>query len=677
MHKPSPSGGGLPGTNLAYALLAVLLSATWPAPALAQTRPQNLASASLEDLMNIEITSASRKEERAADVAAAVYVITQADIQRSGMTALPDLLRLVPGVDVAQINSNNWAVSVRGFNSLYANKLLVLVDGRSLYNRIFSGVLWNTEDLMLDDVERIEVIRGPGAAVWGANAVNGVINIVTKSSADTRGGLVRVDGGSFQSQGAARYGGTLGSGAYRVYSQWTGNDTSLTAPGLHANDASHSLTTGFRTDWSKQPGTFIVEGSFTAGQARVLWPNLDPQTVRLDPIADTPSDTQGGHLLGRWTRSEANGASLQVQSFLEIASRQEPVGDYDRHLVGVDTQYHRSLSARHDLVAGAGFRWVDEKFAGHTGFALNPAEGVSRLVTAFAQDEVHLAGNRVSVMLGAQIQHDTDIGTDVQPTARVLWRVTDGQRLWAAASRAVRTPSLEERGISIDYPPVAGPGNLPLIITSRGNPSARTENFVDAEGGYRLEIGRAASVDATGFTGRYHNLATQEPTAPVFALAPSPHVTAGVEIGNLLEADTRGVEVASHWSPVAVWRVDGSYTFFRIYPHPATASLDPRSAAYDGNAPRHQWQLRSGFSIGRRGTLDAMLLHVGPLEQTGISAYTRADVRTEWRLTERLSAIAVGQNLLDAAHFEIAGSGTFLMATQIPRSVSVRLRWVF
>ena len=158
---------------------------------------------------------------------------------------------------------------------------------------------------------------------------------------------------------------------------------------------------------------------------------------------------------------------------------------------------------------------------------------------------------------------------------------------------------------------------------------------------------------------------------------PSPHISAGVQTGNLLEADTRGVEVASHWSPVAVWRLDGSYTFFRLYPHPATAILDPRSAAYDGNAPRHQWQLRSGFSIGRRGTLDAMLLHVGPLEQTGISAYTRADVRAEWRLTERLSAIAVGQNLLDAAHPEIAGSGTFLMATQIPRSVSVRLRWVF
>jgi iron complex outermembrane receptor protein len=264
----------------------------------------------------------------------------------------------------------------------------------------------------------------------------------------------------------------------------------------------------------------------------------------------------------------------------------------------------------------------------------------------------------------------------VQPTARVLWKVTDGQRLWAAASRALRTPSLDERGISIDFPPAAGPGGVPLLISVRGNPSARTENFVDAEGGYRVQISRAASVDVTGFMGRYHNLHTQEPTAPVFEVAPVPHVSEVVQFGNLLQADTRGLEVASHWSPIAAWQLDGSYTFFRLFPHPGT-SLDPASAAYDGNAPRHQWQLHSGFPIGRRGMLDAMLLHVGPLEQTGISAYTRADVRAEWRLTERLSAIAVGQNLLDASHSEFAGSVTFLTATQIPRSASIRLRWKF
>ena len=676
MTRPIEPRLGLPARRLVYGSLALLLSTVRPEAALAQTNPRGLAQVSLEDLMNIEITSASRKEERAADVAAAVYVITQEQIQRSGMTTIPDLLRLVPGVDVAQINSNKWAVSVRGFNGLYANKLLVLVDGRSLYNRIFSGVLWGSADLMLDDVDRIEVIRGPGAAVWGANAVNGVINIVTKSAADTRGGLVRVDGGSFQSQGAARYGGTLGSGAYRVYSQWTGNDGSLMAPGSQANDASHNLTSGFRADWSTRPDAFVVEGSFTAGQQRALWPNLNPQTASLEPIANVPSDSRSGNVLGRWTHSSASGASLQVQSFVDIEHRQEPIGDYERNMVDIDTQYHRSLGARHDLVAGAGFRFFDEKFAGHVGFGLNPAIGDSKLVTAFAQDEVRLAGGRVAVTLGAQIQHDTDVGVGVQPTARALWKVSDGQRLWAAASRALRTPSLDERGISIDFPPATGPGGVPVLISVRGNPSAQTENFVDAEGGYRLEIGRAASVDVTGFTGRYHNLHTQEPTAPVFEVAPVPHISEVVQFGNLLQADTRGLEVAGHWSPIAAWHLDASSTFFRLFPHPGT-SLDPASAAYDGNAPRHQWQLHSGFPIGRRGTLDAVVLHVGMLAQTGVAAYTRADIRAEWRVTDHLSAIVVGQNLLDASHSEFASSVSFLTATQIPRSASFRLRWMF
>ena len=247
---------------------------------------------------------------------------------------------------------------------MYANKLLVLVDGRSVYNRIFSGVLWDTEDLMLDDIDRIEVIRGPGAAMWGANAVNGVINIVTKAAADTQGGLVRVDGGRAGEQGAVRYGGTLGAASYRLYSQWTGRDQSLIAPGTRANDASHSVTTGFRADWTAQPGAFMVEGDFTAGQARALWPNLDPQTAAREPIANDPSDTQGGHLLGRWTHTRASGASLQIQSFVDIAGRQEPVGDYDRHAFDVDTQYHTALGAHQDLVAGAGYRFIDERFDG-------------------------------------------------------------------------------------------------------------------------------------------------------------------------------------------------------------------------------------------------------------------------------------------------------------------------
>jgi iron complex outermembrane receptor protein len=591
------------------------------------------------------------------------------------MTTIPDLLRLVPGVEVAQINSNKWAVSVRGFNGLYANKLLVLVDGRTIYNRIFSGVFWDTEDLVIDDIDRIEVIRGPGAAIWGANAVNGVINIVTKATADTQGTLVRVDGGSSGEQGAVRYGGTLGAATYRLYSQWTGRDQSLIAPGTGANDASHSVTTGFRADWTTHPGAFMLEGDFTAGQARSLWPNLNPQTAAGDPLANVPTDTQGGHVLGRWTHTRASGASLQIQSFADIAGRLEPVGDYHRRAFDVDTQYHTALGAHQDVVAGAGYRFIDEKFFGRVGLSMNPVEDNSSLLTAFVQDEIELLRNRLAVTLGSQVQYDSESGGGVQPTARVMWKGLPRQRLWAAVSRALRTPSLDDRAVDLNYPPVASPSGLPLIVSALGNPAAQTETLVDAEAGYRLELGTAASIDVTGFVGRYHNLVTTEVAAPIVQFVPSPQILVISHVGNQLAATTRGLEVAGHWAPVRAWRFDGSYTAFHVDPQLAATSLDPTAASTDGSAPRAQWQVRTVFSPGTRASLDVAFFHVGPIEQLPVAAYTRADISAEWRFSSRLSAMAIGQNLLDAAHAEFAGTGSLLLPTQVPRSVSLRLRW--
>jgi iron complex outermembrane receptor protein len=657
-------------------LLVLFGAMAAPSPALAQSQVPDLSQASIEDLMSIEITSASRKEQRAADVAAAVFVITHDDIRRSGMTTIPDLLRMAPGVEVAQINSNKWAVSVRGFNALYANKLLVLVDGRSLYNRIFSGVLWDTEDLMLDDIDRIEVIRGPGAAMWGANAVNGVINIVTKAAADTEGALARVEVGRAGDQGAVRYGGKLGTGSYRLYSQWTGRDQSLIAPGVRANDASHSVTSGFRAAWTTQPSAFMLEGDFTAGQARALWPNFNPQTAALDPIANVPTDTQGGHLLGRWTHTRAGGAALQIQSFLDIEGRQEPVGNYARRAFDVDTQYHTALGARQDLVAGAGYRFIDERFDGHVGFSLTPAQNNSSLLTAFLQDEIELFRNRLAVTLGSQVQYDSDAGAGVQPTARLMWKALPNQRIWAATSRALRTPSLDERGFRVDYPPAPTPVGLPLYIVALGNRATRTETLVDAEAGYRLEIG-TGSIDVTGFVGRYDHLATQETAAPVVQFVPSPQILVTTLFGNQLRATTRGLEVAGHWAPVPAWRFDGSYTAFHVTPHLAATSLDPLAAGEDGSAPSTQWQLRSTFMPVSRATLGVALFHVSPLERLQVAAYTRADVNAEWRFNSHLSAMAIGQNLFDAAHAEFGGVGSLLLPTLVPRSASLRLRWTF
>jgi iron complex outermembrane receptor protein len=661
--------------RLLAAALCVLMAHV--SPARAQSAPPDLSQVSLEDLMNLEITSASRKEQRVADVAAAVFVITQEDIRRSGKTTIPDLLRLVPGVEVAQINANKWAVSVRGFNGFNANKLLVLVDGRSLYNRLFSGILWDTVDLMLDDVDRIEVIRCPGATMWGANAVNGVVNIVTKATADTRGALVRVDGGISGGQGAARYGGTLGSATYRVFSQWTSRAESLLAPDTGASDTSQLVTTGFRADWTAQPGTFMVDGAYTSGHAFALWPNFNPATAASQPLADVASGETEGHLIGRWTQTRASGAQLQIQSFFDLAERVEPIGTYHRHAESVDAQYHQTFGAHHDLVAGAGSWFTREQFVGNVGFSLTPAMSNSSLFTAFLQDEIALADNRLAVTLGSQVQYDTSYGAGVQPTARVIWKGFRRQRLWASVSRALRTPSLIDGGFRVDQPPVATASGLPLVVSSTGDLAPETEDFVDAEVGYRLDIGTAWSIDVTGFVGRYDNLVTQEVAAPVIQFVPSPHILVVSHGENLLDATTRGLEIAGHWAPRPAWRFDGSYTAFHITPDLAATSLDPAAATTDAAAPRTQWQVRSAYSPGARATLDVAIFHVGPLEQMQVAAYTRADVSAEWRLTSRLSAMAIGQNLFDAVHVEFAGTSALLLATQVRRSVGVRLRWMF
>jgi iron complex outermembrane receptor protein len=664
-----------PFTRLLLCALVGLLAVPSRSPA--QTQPPNLSQVSIEDLMNIEVTSASRKEQRTADVAAAVFVITHDDIRRSGMTMLPDVLRLAPGIEVAQINGSRWAVSVRGFNSVYADKLLVLIDGRTIYDRIFSGVVWDAQDVLLEDIDRIEVIRGPGAALWGANAVNAVINIVTKTAADTQGGLVQVEGRRSGEQAAVRYGGRFGAAHYRLFAQWTDREQADVLLGARAKDASHSLTTGFRADWATQPDALTVEGAFTAGRTHALWSNLDPRTAADVPVATDPSDAQGGYVLGRWTHTRASGASLQVQSFVDISNHQEPVGNYDRHTFDVDTQYHTALGAHQDLVAGAGYRFIGDQYTGRVGFSLIPTDATSSLLTAFVQDEIELLANRLAVTLGSQVQYDSESGAGMQPTARVMWKGLPHQRLWAATSRALRTPSRYERGILVDYPPAQGPGGVPLLVRVSGDPSAATETLVDAEAGYRFEKGTAWSFDITGFVGDYDHLRTQELAAPVFQPGPPPQIVVTTQFGNRLDATTRGLEVAGHWAPVPAWRVDGSYTAFHLTPHLAAASQDLAAASEDGSAPRTQWQVRTAFSPVTRATLNLAIFHVGPLAQLQVNGYTRADVTAEWRFTSHLSAMAIGQNLFNPAHAEFDGTNLVMLATQVPRTASLRLRWTF
>jgi len=659
--------------HLARVLIALALVAASPAAVRAQTGARDLTRVSLEDLLKIEITSASKKEQRVDEVPAAISVITQEDIRRSGMRTLPELFRLVPGVQVAQLTSSNWAVSIRGFNDQYSNKLLVLIDGRSIYQRVFSGVFWDAEDLVLDDIDRIEVIRGPGATVWGANAVNGVINIVTKSAKDTQGALVRVSGGTFdRAQGTARYGGSFGNAAYRVYSQWTARGDTKLASGT-PDDNWSVLTNGVRVDWARGANEWTVDGSVRTGDGHTTWKLPGTNVPDVAPRTDVESSFRTGNVLGRWTHRADDGSSLQVQSTVGILRRVD-FATSDENNFDADVQYHRKLGARQDIVTGGGYRFVKSTTGTNFSVSFDPPSLETVVTNVFVQDEVTVT-DRVHLTLGTKLEHDTFAGWGLQPTARLMWTPATRHHVWIGTSRALRTPRLADLMVRVNAVVVPG-GQGPTIIGTLGNPQYEAEELFETEAGYRLEIGSSVFFDVTAFRGHYNGLPTSEPLAPVFETTPGPpHVFVATRLQNLLQADTAGVEIAAHASPVPGWRLDASYSTFHLTPHPDASSLDQVAAKYDGNAPAHQWQLHSSVALGPRTEIDGTVFHAGTLTNLVVPAYTRADARVEVRLTGRLSAIAAGRNLFDSSHAEYTSNQ--IVATRVPRSATVSLSWTF
>jgi iron complex outermembrane recepter protein len=662
-------------TGLSISPIALLVAVSlWATDAAAQVVPlrPDLGRASLEDLMKIQITSASRKEQPVDEVAAAVFVLTQDDIRRSGMRTIPELLRLVPGVQVGRLNSSSWAVSIRGFNDQFSNKLLVLVDGRSVYQRVFSGVFWDVEDLVFEDIERIEVIRGPGASVWGANAVNGVINVVTKSAQETQGALVRVGAGRFdRAQVSARYGGSLGSGAYRIYTQWTDRGDTQPTAGLPDDDW-RVFTGGGRADWTRGADDWMVDASATSGDAHTIWSFPESMTPDLAPHISKPTSSQSGHVLGRWTRRSADGSSLQVQTSAAHLHRVDFI-PLDETTLVADGQYHAKLGARHDLVAGGGVRFVKSRTGTSFAISFDPSNVNTLVSNLFLQDEVSLPG-RLHLTLGSKIEHEPISGWGLQPTGRLMWSASANHHVWIAASRALRTPSLTDALIRFNA--VVLPGDLPTVVGVVGNAGYKAETLQDVEAGYRFQIASAASIDITTFRGHYGGLPTNEPLGVVFEATPDPpHLFVVSRLENRLDADTAGVEVAARVAPTPAWRLDGSYSTFHLTPHPDAGSQDPAAAVFDGHAPARQWLLHSSLDVGTRTQIDGTLFHVGPLTPLAVPAYTRADVRVEVVLTGHLTVSAVGKNLLDATHVEFTSPQ--VTGTRIPRSANVRLVWKY
>ena len=654
---------GFRGLLVLFCLLAV------PSPGVAQIRVPDLAEMSIEDLLNIQITSAARKEQPASGVAAAIYVITQSDIRLSGLTTLPELFRLVPGMQVARITSSDWAVSIRGFNNNVSNKMLVLVDGRTIYNRAYTGVVWSADEMMIDDIERIEVIRGPGGAVWGANAVNGVINIITKSSAATQGAFVRVGTGTFDGQSiAARYGGAIGGATYRVSSQLLDHAESFITPGTRAGDHWRSVSSSGRLDWTDHAEAYMLEGSYIAARIRT------PQSIG----GVVPADTDHASALGRWTHTYGAGASLKLQSFFSLNHRQaatDPLPDSEK-IADVDILYSRRIDARHHVVVGGGYRYASDEVNAIYFYSVDPSSSSGTISNAFAQDEIGLTRS-LRLVVGSKFEHDSSSGWNVQPTGRVIWALgSSGQHLWAAASRAVRTPAPFDVGFLARLPLPPAPDGTPLVAGFFGNPAYRNERLMDVEAGHRISLGSQASLEIAAFKGRYDALASLHPLTPIVEATPAPpHVLVPLQFSNGLDASTRGIEVNGRWKPFGQVNLAGSYSYLRIVSHldPATGDL-PAPQIADDFSPEHQWHLRASAPLGARGELSGLLTRVGRIDSLAIPAAIRADLRLEAALTRRLSVVAGGQNLLRSRHIEGASS-PFIAATLIPRSGSISLVW--
>jgi iron complex outermembrane recepter protein len=395
------------------------------------------------------------------------------------------------------------------------------------------------------------------------------------------------------------------------------------------------------------------------------------------------SHSQVADALGRWTHTRSTGATLQLQSFVDVAHRHEAIGEYHRETADLDAIYHTAIGRRNDLVAGGGYRYIAEAMDGGAGYSFEPSRAHEHLLNVFAQDQIGLAGRRVEITLGAKLEQDTGLGSTLQPTARAMWRVAPAQHLWGAISRAVRTPSLIDRGIRIDLPPMLTPvipgdptSGSPLAISVRGNPDVRNERLINTEAGYRIDIGSRAAIDLAGFIGRYQGVQTAEPSAPGISFVGGyPLVTVSTLTQNLLDAGTRGAELSGRATLTSAWQLDGAFSMFHFTRHLDPTSLDPVAATADGDAPTYQWRGHSALSLGRRAQADVQLFYTGPLDRLGIPAYTRADLRFECKLTSRLSATIQGQNLLRPAHAEFLMDLNTMTSTQIARSGSFRLTW--
>jgi iron complex outermembrane receptor protein len=612
------------------------------------------ADMTLEELGAIRITSVSKKPESLADAPGSVYVITANDIRRSGATSLPEALRLAPNLHVARASGSAYAISARGSNGSSTsapNKLLVMVDGRSVYTPLFSGVFWDVQDVMLEDVERIEVASGPGGTLWGINAVNGVVNVITKSADSTLGGLVAAHAGNRVAGATFRYGGTaVGSGSYRVYGQYSEHDALTINDGGAADDAWHKSQIGFRADWERARERFMVRGNVYT--ARVGQPEPGSISISGTDLELGTIEASGAHLTARWEQRQDSGSRFSLQAYYDRTERTIPP-TLRETLDIVDLQFQHSLTplGRQVLTWGANYRYGRDRVDNTSSvFAFLPDNVDQHWSSLFAQDEITLRDD-LRLTLGARIERNPYTGTEILPNARLGWKLAADHLLWTAVSRAVRGPSRLDADAYI-------PASPPFLL--EGGPDVRSEVARVAELGYRGQPTPDLSWSVTAFHTEYDDLRTVE-------LAPG---GASLVFANEMEGETSGIETWGTYQALPGWRLSVGYTGMRDRLQLKPGSFDVEAPNEVGKNPAHTWQLRSALVIAENRDLDITVRHVAALSSPDVPAYTAVDVRFAWKLQPNFELSLVALNLLDAYHAEY---GPLETRSRIPRSVFAQL----
>lgn len=594
-----------------------------------------LSELSLEELSSIEVTTVGKRVQRLADVAGSVYVISQEDIRRSGAATLPEVLRLAPNLHVARADANQYAIAARGFSSVLANKLLVLVDGRTVYSPLFSGVFWEAQDLLLDDIDRIEVLSGAGGTLYGSNAVNGVINVITRSAAETPGALVKLGAGDEDRVAAVRYGAGADDGLHwRAYARRHLAEATTLANGAPARDASHRSVAGFRADRSRGTDHLTVQGDLYEG-------HLDqaPAARRIG----------GANLLARWTREGGDGVRTQLQGYFDRVERRQP-GAIDDELDTWDVELQQALRPRtgHELLWGAGYRWQDDRLVNLAPAVLRfePASRRQQLWNVFAQDEVALTPE-LHATLGVKAEHNSYTGLEWLPNARLAWQFRGGYLAWATASRAVRAPSRIDRDVRTPLLPLGG----------RGFDSEVARVY---ELGVRGQPRAGLSFSATLFHHDFDRLRSVD-------LRPG-----GVAFGNAHDARLTGLEAWGQWRMLDALRLQAGYVHQKLRVGTAPgARVAPGSTAQLGNDPRYRATLGLGWDIAPRLEFDLQLRRVGALPTPALPAYTAADLRLGWRAAPGLE-LSVALRNLGPRHGEWGAAGSNV---EFGRSVFVKAVW--